>query len=134
MQKKIQFFHLILFMPVLFWLVAKPISMVKADDAQVKTEKHQKTFQVAEQHVYQASSSTNVDFPQDFVFPSVQIFSAQAPQLAIKLPSIIHRTQFMRILLTQFIATLAPWKAVVSWQWSVVSDQEFNVLRPTSKV
>lgn len=108
MQKKIQFFQLFLFIPVLFWLVAKPISLVKTDDAQIKTEKNQKTFQVAEQHVYQVSSSTNVDFPQDFVFPSVQIFSVQAPQLAIKLPSIIHRTQFMRILLTQFIATLAP--------------------------
>jgi hypothetical protein len=108
MQKKVQFFHLILFMPVLFWLVAKPISLVKADDSPVKTEKHQKAFQVAEQHVYQVSSSTNLDFPQDFVFPSVQFFSVQAPQLAIKLPSIIHRTQFMRILLTQFIATLAP--------------------------
>lgn len=108
MQKKIQFFQLFLFIPVLFWLVAKPISLVKTDDAQIKTEKNQKTFQVAEQHVYQVSSSTNVDFPQDFVFPSVQIFSVQAPQLAIKLPSVIHRTQFMRILLTQFIATLAP--------------------------
>lgn len=108
MQKKVQFFHLLLFMPVLFWLVAKPISLVKADDSQVKTEKHQKTIQVAEQHVYQVSSSTNVDFPQDFVFPSVAFFSVKAPQLAIKLPSVIHRTQFMRILLTQFIATLAP--------------------------
>jgi hypothetical protein len=108
MQKKVNIFHLLLFMPVLFWLVAKPISLVKADQAKVKTEKQQKTIQVAEQHVYQVSSSTNVDFPQDFVFPSVQIFSVQATQLACKLPSIIHRTQFMRILLTQFIATLAP--------------------------
>lgn len=123
MQKKIQFFQLFLFIPVLFWLVAKPISLVKTDDAQVKTEKNQKTFQVAEQHVYQVSSSTNVDFPQDFVFPSVQIFSVQAPQLACKLPSIIHRTQFMRILLTQFIATLAPWGTVASRQWLVVSCQ-----------
>lgn len=134
MQKKIQFFHLILFMPVLFWLVAKPISLVKADDSQVKTEKHQKTFQVAEQHVYQVSSSTNVDFPQDFVFPSVQIFSAKAPQLAIKLPSVIHRTQFMRILLTQFIATLAPWKTVVSDQLSVVRSRLSNVQRLTFNV
>jgi hypothetical protein len=46
------------------------------------------------------------------------------------LPSVVHRTQFMRILLTQFIATLAPWKSVVSdqlsvtsYQWSVVSGQ-----------
>jgi hypothetical protein len=34
--------------------------------------------------------------------------------VSIKLPSVIHRTQFMRILLTQFIATLAPWKGVAS--------------------
>jgi hypothetical protein len=46
------------------------------------------------------------------------------------LPSVVHRTQFMRILLTQFIATLAPWKSVVSdqlsvtsYQWSVDSSQ-----------
>jgi hypothetical protein len=50
------------------------------------------------------------------------------------LPSVVHRTQFMRILLTQFIATLAPWKAVVSWQCSVVSDQVSNDQRLTSKV
>jgi hypothetical protein len=30
------------------------------------------------------------------------------------LPSVVHRTQFMRILLTQFIATLAPWGEVAS--------------------
>jgi hypothetical protein len=108
MQKKVKIFHLLLFMPVLFWLVAKPISVVKADQAKVKTEKQQKTIQVAEQHVYQASSSTNVDFPQDFVFPSLQIFVQKVSTASVKLPSIIHRTQFMRILLTQFIATLAP--------------------------
>jgi hypothetical protein len=28
---------------------------------------------------------------------------------AIKLPTFTHRTQFLRILFTQFIATLAPW-------------------------
>jgi hypothetical protein len=82
--------------------------LVKADQAKVKTEKQQKTIQVAEQHVYQVSSSTSVDFPQDFVFPSLQIFVAKASTVSIKLPSVIHRTQFMRILLTQFIATLAP--------------------------
>jgi len=108
MQKKVKIFHLLLFMPVLFWLVAKPISVVKADQAQVKTEKHQKTIQVAEQHVYQASSSTNLDFPQDFVFPSLHIFVQKVSTVSIKLPSIVHRTQYMRILLTQFIATLAP--------------------------
>lgn len=101
-------FHLLLFIPVLFWLVAKPISMVKADDSQVKTEKHQKSIQVAEQHVYQVSASTNLDFPQDFVFPAAHVFIVKATQVKIKLPSMLHRTQFMRILLTQFIATLAP--------------------------
>jgi hypothetical protein len=49
------------------------------------------------------------------------------------LPSIIHRTQFMRILLTQFIATLAPWKAVVSRQ-SLVASQMTKVQRPMSSV
>jgi hypothetical protein len=29
---------------------------------------------------------------------------------AIKLPAFTHRTQFLRILFTQFIATLAPWE------------------------
>ena len=108
MQKKVNIFHLLLFMPVLFWLVAKPISLVKADQAKVKTEKQQKTIQVAEQHVYQVSSSPQLDFPQDFVFPSLQIIIAKVSTVTIKLPSIIHRTQFLRILLTQFIATLAP--------------------------
>jgi hypothetical protein len=108
MQKKVNIFHLLLFMPVLFWLVAKPISLVKADTTHVKTEKQQKTIQVAEQHVYQTSSSTQLDFPQDFVFPSLQVVIAKVSNLSIKLPTVIHRTQFMRILLTQFIATLAP--------------------------
>jgi hypothetical protein len=108
MQKKVNVFHLLLFMPVLFWLVAKPISVVKSDQSHVKTEKHQKSIQVAEQHVYQVSSSTQLDFPQDFVFPSLHVFVAKASTVSIKLPSVIHRTQFMRILLTQFIATLAP--------------------------
>ncbi len=108
MQKKFSFFHLILFIPVLFWLVAKPVSFVKTVDDQAKTAKQQKTIQVAEQHVYQASASSNVDFPQDFVFAPEQIFSVIAPQVAIKLPTAVHRAHFMRILLTQFIATLAP--------------------------
>ena len=108
MQKKVNVFHLLLFMPVLFWLVANPISFVKADQAKVKTEKQQKTIQVAEQHVYQTSSSTQLDFPQDFVFPSLQVILAKVSSTSIKLPSVVHRTQFMRILLTQFIATLAP--------------------------
>jgi hypothetical protein len=108
MQKKVNIFHLVLFMPVLFWLVAKPISLVKADTAHVKTEKQQKTIQVAEQHVYQTSSSTQLDFPQDFVFPSLQVVITKVSKVSIKLPTVIHRTQFMRILLTQFIATLAP--------------------------
>ncbi|MEK6548174.1 MAG: hypothetical protein AABZ56_07635 [Bacteroidota bacterium] len=108
MQKKVNVFHLLLFMPVLFWLVAKPISLVKADQAQVKTEKQQKTIQVAEQHVYQTCSNTQLDFPQDFVFPSLQVFIAKVSTVSIKLPLVLHQTQFMRILLTQFIATLAP--------------------------
>jgi hypothetical protein len=108
MQKKVNVFHLLLFMPVLFWLVAKPISVVKTDQAHVKTEKHQKSIQVAEQHVYQVSSSTQLDFPQDFVFPSLHVFVQKVSAVSIKLPSVVHRTQFMRILLTQFIATLAP--------------------------
>ena len=108
MQKKVNVFHLLLFMPVLFWLVAQPITFVKADQAKVKTEKQQKTIQVAEQHVYQTSSSTQLDFPQDFVFPSLQVIIAKVSSSSIKLPSVVHRTQFMRILLTQFIATLAP--------------------------
>jgi hypothetical protein len=37
------------------------------------------------------------------------------------LPSVIHRTQFVRILLTQFIATLAPWGTVASRQSLVTS-------------
>jgi hypothetical protein len=57
MQKKVKFFHLLLFMHVLFWLVAKPISVVKADQAQVKTEKQQKTIQVAEQQKVSAQSA-----------------------------------------------------------------------------
>jgi hypothetical protein len=50
------------------------------------------------------------------------------------LPSIVHRTQFMRILLTQFIATLAPWLAAVSGQWPVDRSLFSNVQRLRSSV
>ena len=111
MQNKVNIFHLILFIPVLFWLVAKPITLFSAEKTAVKTEKKglpAKATVYAEQHIYQVSSTPQVDFPTDFVFASVPTISLEQLQKSIKLPTIIHRTQFMRILLTQFIATLAP--------------------------
>jgi len=109
MQKKVKIFHLLLFMPVLFWLVAKPISLFAVEKGAVKTEKTSKqTVVKAEQHVYQASTNLQFDFPQDWNFTSsTEIFVARSMQ-AIKLPAFTPRTQFFRILFTQFIATLAP--------------------------
>ena len=111
MQNKVKIFHLILFIPVLFWLVAKPITLFSAEKSAIKTEKKgspAKATVYAEQHIYQVSSTSQVDFPTDFVFNSLPTTSLEQLQKSIKLPTIIHRTQFMRILLTQFIATLAP--------------------------
>jgi hypothetical protein len=117
MQNKVKIFQLILFIPVLFWLVAKPISLTSVDRSDSKTEKNvhskrsadSKQNQVyAVQHVYQAAANLQFDFPSDWHFISpIEFFSIQ-PLNDFKLPTIIHRTQFMRILLTQFIATLAP--------------------------
>jgi hypothetical protein len=111
MQNKVKIFQLILFIPVLFWLVAKPITLFSAEKTAVKTEKKglpAKATVYAEQHVFQVSSTPQVDFPTDFVFTSLPTIPLEKLQKSIKLPSILHRTQFMRILLTQFIATLAP--------------------------
>ena len=109
MQKKVKISHLILFIPVLFWLVAKPISLFAVETGAVKTEKTSKqTIVKAEQHVYQSATTLQLDFPQDWNFSSpTEIFVARSMQ-AIKLPTFTHRTQFLRILFTQFIATLAP--------------------------
>jgi hypothetical protein len=117
MQNKVKIFQLILFIPVLFWLVAKPISLTSADKFDCKTEKKghskrptdSKQSQVyAVQHVYQAAANLQFDFPSDWNFVSpIEFFSIQ-PLNDFKLPAVVHRTQFMRILLTQFIATLAP--------------------------
>ena len=115
MQKKVKISHLILFIPVLFWLVAKPISLFAVEKGAVKTEKTSKqTIVKAEQHVYQVATNLQLDFPQDWNFTSsTEIFVARSMQ-AIKLPAFTHRTQFLRILFTQFIATLAPWGTVAS--------------------
>jgi hypothetical protein len=109
MQKKVKIFHLILFIPVLFWLVAKPISLCAVETGAVKTEKTSKqTIVKAEQHVYQAATNLQFDFPQDWNFTSPTEFFVARSLRAIKLPAFTHRTQFLRILFTQFIATLAP--------------------------
>jgi hypothetical protein len=117
MQNKVKIFQLILFIPVLFWLVAKPISLTSAKMSDCKTKKNahskpstepKQTQIYAVQHVYQAAANLQFDFPSDWNFVSpLEIFSVQA-LIDFKLPALIHRTQFMRILLTQFIATLAP--------------------------
>lgn len=117
MQNKVKIFQLILFIPVLFWLVAKPISLTSADKFDCKIEKkaHSKrptdskqTQVYAVQHIYQAAANLTFDFPSDWNFVSpIEFFSIQ-PLNDFKLPALIHCTQFMRILLTQFIATLAP--------------------------
>ena len=117
MQNKVKIFQLILFLPVLFWLVAKPISLTSVERNEGKTEKkaHSKgsndsnqTKVYAVQHVYQAAANLQFDFPSDWNFVSpLEIFSIQ-PKNIFKLPALIHRTALMRILLTQFIATLAP--------------------------
>lgn len=117
MQKKINIFRLIMFLPVLFWLVAKPITVSSMHGKVVKTESHSKSTKqksvpqatfYAEQQVYQASAQLSVDFPSDWTFNQVVIsfFSEKLHQ--IKLPVPIHRTQLLSILFTQFIATLAP--------------------------
>jgi hypothetical protein len=117
MQKKIHVFRLVMFLPVLFWLVAKPISITSSSTKCVKTEGHSKsghqkstpqaTF-YADHQVYQAAANLNLDFPTDWAFTQAVIpfFSEQLHQ--IKLPVQIHRTQLLIILFTQFIATLAP--------------------------
>jgi hypothetical protein len=117
MQNKVKIFQLILFIPVLFWLVAKPISLTSAVRSSCKTEKNghskrstnsKQTQVYAVQHVYQAATNLQFDFPTDWNFVApIEIFSL--PTLSdFKLPTLIHRAQWMRILLTQFIATLAP--------------------------
>jgi hypothetical protein len=117
MQNKVKIFQLILFIPVLFWLVAKPISLTSAERNDCKTEKNahskgsndsKQTKVYAEQHVYQAAANLQFDFPADWNFvSSLEMISIQ-PRNDFKLPAVIHRTALMRILLTQFIATLAP--------------------------
>ncbi len=117
MQKKIQIFRLIMFLPVLFWLVAKPITITSASKKWVKSESHSKTDSqkstpqatfYADHQVYQAAANLNLDFPTDWTFSQViiPIFSEQLHQ--VKLPVQIHRTRLLSILFTQFIATLAP--------------------------
>lgn len=109
MQKKVKISHLILFIPVLFWLVAKPISLFAVETSAVKTEKTSKqTIVKAEQHVYQAATNLQLDFPQDWNFTSPTEFFIERSLQATKLPTFTHSTQFFRILFTQFIATLAP--------------------------
>jgi hypothetical protein len=117
MQNKVKIFQLILFIPVLFWLVAKPISLSSVDKVDCKTNKSahskrsadSKQSQVyAVQHVYQAAANLQFDFPSDWNFVSPLEFFSIQPLNDFKLPTVIHRMQFMRILLTQFIATLAP--------------------------
>ena len=98
MQNKVKIFQLILFIPVLFWLVAKPISLTSAERVDCKTEK-------------KAHSKRPTDSKQTQVYAVQHVYQAAAnlqPLNDFKLPTLIHRTQFMRILLTQFIATLAP--------------------------
>lgn len=117
MQNKIKIFQLVLFIPVLFWLVAKPISLHSANRDQIKIEnkshsKHspnqKQSVIYAEQHVYQTAANLQLDFPSDWAFLSPsKIFSIRSFE-NFKLPTSVYRVQFMRILLTQFIATLAP--------------------------
>ena len=117
MQNKVKIFQLILFIPVLFWLVAKPISLTSAERNDCKTEKNapskgardtKQTKVYAVQHVYQAAANLQFDFPSDWNFVSPLVIINIQPQHIFKLPAVIHRTALMRILLTQFIATLAP--------------------------
>lgn len=117
MQNKVKVFQLILFIPVLFWLVAKPISLTSSERIDNKTEKnahskqstHSKQTKVyAVQHVYQAAAHLQFNFPSNWNFVSPLEFLSIRTLHDFKLPTLIHRTQLMRILLTQFIATLAP--------------------------
>ena len=83
MQNKVKIFQLILFIPVLFWLVAKPITLFSAEKTAVKTEKKglpAKATVYAEQHIYQVSSTPQVDFPTDFVFASLPTISLEQLQ------------------------------------------------------
>ncbi len=118
MQNKVKIFHLLLFLPVIFWLVANPISLTSAKKSELKTEKktsrshkssgQNQTMVYAEQHIYQVCSNLQLDFPSDWVLKNVVFIVIKLPLQGIKLPPILHRTQWMRILLTQFISTLAP--------------------------
>ena len=117
MQKKANFFQLFLFLPVLFWLVANPISLFSAEKKAVQTEKkipsskketNPETIVKAEQPVYQVSSNLQLDFPSDWAFQQISIPSFQETLHAFKLPIALPRAQILSILFTQFIATLAP--------------------------
>ncbi|CAM4357993.1 hypothetical protein EWU23_11930 [Cytophagaceae bacterium 50C-KIRBA] len=117
MQKKVNFFQLFLFLPVLFWLVANPISLFSAENKVVKTDKKYpaskkesipETIVKAEQPVYQVSSNLQLDFPTDWAFQQISIPSFQETLHAFKLPITLPRAQILSILFTQFIATLAP--------------------------
>lgn len=117
MQKKVNIFQLFLFLPVLFWMVANPISLLGVGKEQHKTEKtttsgkkdsSKETIIKAEQPVYQVSSHLQLDFPSDWVFPQINIPIFQETLHAIKLPISLPRAQILSILFTQFIATLAP--------------------------
>jgi hypothetical protein len=117
MQKRFPIFRFILFLPVLFWLVAQPMRVSPTSVSHNKTAEHSKSTKqksipqatfYAEQQVYQASAHLSLVFPSDWTFNQVIIpyFSEQLHQF--KLPVPIHRTQLLSILFTQFIATLAP--------------------------
>jgi hypothetical protein len=117
MQNKVKIFQFILFIPVLFWLVAKPISLTSVEKIGCKIEEKSHSKRTADskqtqvyavQHVYQAAANLQFDFPSDWNFVLPIEFVSIQPFNDFKLPAVIHRTQFMRILLTQFIATLAP--------------------------
>jgi hypothetical protein len=117
MQKRNPIFRLIVFLPVLFWLVAQPMLVSPSSVSPIETAEHSKSAKqksnsqatfYAEQQVYQVSASLSLDFPSDWTFTQ-EVFSFFSEKLlAIKLPVPIHRTQLLSILFTQFIATLAP--------------------------
>ncbi|MHA8061386.1 hypothetical protein PQG22_08930 [Aquirufa beregesia] len=117
MQKKVNFFQLFLFLPVLFWLVANPISLFSAENKVVKTDKKYpaskkesipETIVKAEQPVYQVSSNLQFDFPTDWAFQQISLPSFRETLHAFKLPTSLPRAQILSILFTQYIATLAP--------------------------
>ncbi len=114
MQNTKKLFTIVLVLPLLFWMLAKPVALharyvEKEYKSATKKGKESAPQQVlSEQSTFHSVPTPSFDFPPSFDFKSVCTFERPDLHQPVKSHFSFARNKIFTILFTQYISTLAP--------------------------